>query len=147
MDLFEKFLTTPALARSPIWLQRAGFAWLLGPRMFLLEHTGRKSGQPRYTSLEVVKDERPQAIVVGSGFGRKAQWYRNLEADPTCYVTHMFRRRIPARAELIDAETSAAMLSEYTRAHPQAWERLEEVIRKATGHEHVEVPMVRLHLE
>lgn len=45
------------LVRSPIWLYRHGLGWLLGPRVLMLEHVGRKTGEPRYVCLEVVQRE------------------------------------------------------------------------------------------
>jgi hypothetical protein len=48
------------LWRAPIWLYRLGLGGLLGSHFVLLNHVGRKSGQPRQTVLEVVdRDERP----------------------------------------------------------------------------------------
>ena len=38
--LGEMFLRTPALARAPIALYKAGLGGILGSRMVLLEHTG-----------------------------------------------------------------------------------------------------------
>ena len=40
--------------RAPIWLYRLGLGWMLGKRFLLLNHTGRESGLPRQTVLEVV---------------------------------------------------------------------------------------------
>jgi deazaflavin-dependent oxidoreductase (nitroreductase family) len=48
--------------------------------MVLISHTGRKTGLTRRTMTELhVVNGRKYAP---SGFGRRAQWYRNIEADP-----------------------------------------------------------------
>ena len=144
--MLGRFLTMPRLARAPILVQRAGLGWLFGPRLLLLEHTGRRSGAPRFTTLEVVEDQRPHALIVASGFGERAQWYQNLRARPQCHVWHLFARRVPATAELLDEQSSAAMLARYPRAHPRLWARLRSVISEATGQADPRIPLVRLRL-
>lgn len=71
------------LFRAPVYLYRWRCGWLLGHRFLLLIHVGRRTGLPRCTVLEVV-EYRPQAreAVVVSGFGRNAQWLRNIAATP-----------------------------------------------------------------
>ncbi|WP_190820398.1 PNPOx family protein [Saccharopolyspora pogona] len=51
------------LARAPIPLYRRGLGWLLGIRIMMLEHRGRRSGQLRYAVLEVLGRE-PGALVL-----------------------------------------------------------------------------------
>ncbi len=46
----------------------------------MLEHIGRKSGAPRYAVLEIVDHPAPDVYIVASGFGRKAQWFSNVQA-------------------------------------------------------------------
>ena len=57
------------LARAPIGLYRARLGFLLGSRLLMLEHLGRKSGARRYVVLEVVARPRPGTYVVASAFG------------------------------------------------------------------------------
>jgi len=38
----------------PIWLYRSGIGWVMEYRFLYLTHSGHKSGQPRYTVLEMV---------------------------------------------------------------------------------------------
>jgi hypothetical protein len=56
--------------RAPVYLYRWGLGGLLGRRVLLLKHTGRRSGRQRKTVLEVVqyRKEIPEVFVV-SGFG------------------------------------------------------------------------------
>ncbi|WP_253900550.1 nitroreductase family deazaflavin-dependent oxidoreductase, partial [Mycobacterium asiaticum] len=79
-------LRSRKLVRAPIWIYRARAGALFGSRMLMLEHIGRTSGMPRYVVLEVVDHPRPDTYVVPSGFGRKAQWFRNIEANPRVRV-------------------------------------------------------------
>ena len=57
----------------------------------LLTHIGRTSGHPRQVVLEVIgadpqsappSNVQPAAVLVASGFGARAQWYRNVVANP-----------------------------------------------------------------
>ncbi|GAA1503049.1 deazaflavin-dependent oxidoreductase (nitroreductase family) [Agromyces terreus] len=147
MDLGTAFLTTRWAVRAPIPIFRAGFGFLFAGRMLLLEHRGRTSGERRYVVLEAVEREAPDRVVVASGFGPHAQWYRNLRAEPRCGVSVGARTRVPARAELLDDEESARLLEAYAARHPKAFEMLERSISRATGSAHPQIPMVRLHLE
>ncbi|WP_249423817.1 nitroreductase family deazaflavin-dependent oxidoreductase [Nocardioides coralli] len=126
-------LRTPALARAPVPLYRHGLGWLLGPRLMMLEHRGRRTGEARYACLEVV--ERPEAtrVVVASGLGERAQWYRNLRADPTCFVSVGRLRRRPATARVLGDAEASAVLERYREAHPRAWRTLRAAIEAAGG--------------
>jgi len=82
----QGFLTYPsggwrrAMFKWPVQLWRLGLGPLLGRFLVLITHTGRKSGLPRRTLAELhVIDSRKYAPCA---FGRRAQWYRNIEADP-----------------------------------------------------------------
>ncbi|MFE6509218.1 nitroreductase family deazaflavin-dependent oxidoreductase [Nocardioides sp. NPDC057767] len=145
-SIVSRLLRTRAVVRAPIWLYRHNAGWLLGSRMLMLEHVGRRSGVARYVCLEVV--ERPSAdeIVVVSGFGTGAQWYQNLLAEPSCRVSIGTRTRVTAQARLLSGEESAAALGRYQQAHPKAWQRLRGAIETAVGHEVDGLPMVNLKL-
>ena len=80
------FMTYPsegwhkAAFKAPVVLWRLGLGSLIGQMMVLITQTGRKSGLPRRTITEMHKiNGRKYAPVA---FGRRAQWYRNIEADP-----------------------------------------------------------------
>ncbi len=134
------------LVRAPIWLFRHGLGWLLGTRILMLEHVGRTSGLPRYVCLEVVERPSPTTIVIVSGFGTSAQWYRNLRAHPGCRVSVGRRRDVPARGRLLPDAEAAAALDRYREAHPRAWRQLRGAIEAAVGHPVQGLPMVELTL-
>ncbi len=82
----QGFLTYPtsgwrrAMFKWPVHLWRLGLGPIIGRFSVLISHTGRKSGLTRrtLTELHVVNGKK----YAPSGFGRRAQWYRNIEADP-----------------------------------------------------------------
>ncbi|HEU5388940.1 MAG TPA: nitroreductase family deazaflavin-dependent oxidoreductase [Streptosporangiaceae bacterium] len=93
--LAARALRTRALVRAPITLYQHGLGWIFGQRILMLEHTGRRSGQARFACLEVVGRPGPERVIIVSGFGERAEWYRNLLADPRCTVSIGRRRRVP----------------------------------------------------
>ncbi len=83
--------------RLPIWLYRLRLGWLLGNRFLLLHHTGRKSGQVRETVIEVVKrDPAADMFYVVSGWGRRSDWYLNIQKNPLATI-HVGARSIQVR--------------------------------------------------
>ncbi|MCA9968972.1 MAG: nitroreductase family deazaflavin-dependent oxidoreductase, partial [Anaerolineales bacterium] len=93
---------------------------LLGGRFLLLNHVGRKSGQPRQAVLEVVDyDAAHDTYFVASGFGRRAQWFQNLQANPEVTI-QVGRRRLAVTADIFPPEESGARMADYARRHPRA---------------------------
>ena len=82
-----------------------------------------------------------------SGFGERAQWYRNLKADPHCFVSTGRMRRAPAVARFLSGEEASGALERYQRDHPRDWEMLRGAIEKAVGHPVQGLPMIELHLD
>lgn len=140
-----RLLQDRRFVRAPIWLFRHGAGWLLGGRVLMVEHVGRRSGLSRYVCLEVVGRPSPDTIVVASGFGERAQWYQNLRANPDCHVT-LGRRRSPAHARFLSEQEASAALASYQRTNPRAWQRLRGIIEQAVGHPVDRLPMVELRL-
>jgi deazaflavin-dependent oxidoreductase (nitroreductase family) len=73
--------------RAPNLLYDKGFGRLLGHRFLRLTHTGRRTGRPHRVVVEVVRYDRSsgEATVV-SGFGRAADWYRNVTSGLPAWV-------------------------------------------------------------
>jgi deazaflavin-dependent oxidoreductase (nitroreductase family) len=113
------------LRKMPRWLLRAPIPLfrraspLLGGRFVLLEHRGRRTGQARYVALEVVHRE-PGALVVISGYGPGAQWYRNIVADPRVRIWCGGIRNAEAHAVPLCPEHGTAILESYRHHHPLA---------------------------
>ncbi|WP_114699906.1 nitroreductase family deazaflavin-dependent oxidoreductase [Nocardia mexicana] len=138
------------LMRAPIRLYRARLGFLFGSRMLMLEHIGRKTGARRYVVLEVIASPEPGSYVVVSGFGTRAQWFRNLQASPQARV--WIGRRGPARAtaHVLGADEAAAALHTYVRQHPRAWATMKPAIENTLGapidDRGTELPMVQIRL-
>lgn len=145
--LGANLLRNRRFVRAPIWLYRHRLGWLLGGRVLMLEHIGRRSGERRYVCLEVVDRPAADRIVVVSGFGVRAQWYRNLSAHPDCRVSIGAAREIPAQARLMSDAESTEALQHYQRAHPRAWRRLRGMIEQAVQAPVTALPMVTLSLD
>ena len=105
--------------RAPIGVYRMGLGGLLGKRFLLLEHTGRRSGLPRRTVLEVVEIGGDEAPVVVSGYGEGSDWCRNIAANPEVAFT-LGRNRQPAAAVRLGPAEAAAVFDRYRTRHARA---------------------------
>ncbi|MET8800263.1 nitroreductase family deazaflavin-dependent oxidoreductase [Nocardia sp. NPDC004568] len=141
-----KLLQSRWFVRSPIWLFRARLGFLFGGRLLLLEHIGRKSGAARYVVLETVDRPGPGSVIIASGFGDTAQWYRNLLAEPQCRVSIGLHYRLSAEARVLERARAAEVLAGYRVRHPRAYRKLSGLIEEATGRGIETVPLVELAL-
>lgn len=146
-----RVLRSRRLMRAPIWIYKARAGALFGSRILMLEHIGRKTGAPRYVVLEVLEHSSPDTYVVASGFGRKAQWFRNLQANPGVRVyagSHAPRR---ATARVLDQHEADRALAGYLSRHRKAWEKMRPVLEETLGVPITEtdtaLPMVELRLD
>ena len=99
----------------PARLYDWGAGWLLGHRFLRLTHTGRRSGRRYQTVLEVIgTGSAPGEVIVMAGFGRSADWYRNLLAHPAIEVAIARQRFRPVHRVLTEPEAVAA-LAHYER--------------------------------
>lgn len=136
--------------RAPIWLYRARLGGVFGSRLLMIEHTGRTSGRRRYVVLEIIDRPSPGCYVVVAGFGRRAQWFRNVEAHPQVRISLGSRAPAAAVARRLDPEAAAASLGRYADAHPRAWTKLRPVLEETLGtridERGTELPMIALDL-
>lgn len=110
--------------RFPIWMYRMGLGNLLGNRFLLLTHTGRKSGLPRQTVLEVVRyDQQSGLLIIASGFGRKSDWVLNIQADPNVTVKSRGVQK-KALARRLERQEAGDELVDYSQRHPSAMGQL-----------------------
>jgi deazaflavin-dependent oxidoreductase (nitroreductase family) len=129
----ERLLRSRRLMRAPIWIYQSRAGALFGSRILMLEHIGRKSGSRRYAVLEVVDHPSPDVYVVASGFGRKAQWFRNIEANPRVRVYVGSRAPSDATARVLGQHEVDRALAAYRARHPRAWERFRPVLERTLG--------------
>lgn len=140
--------------RLPILFYHLRLGWLLGNRFLMLIHTGRKSGLPRQTVIEVVKhDKETNTYYVVSGWGEKSDWYQNIRKMPK--VTVQVRgRKFQTKAEFIPVETAIHIVSDYSREHPIAFNELsglflsERMKKGSDAPERIaqKMPMVAFHI-
>ena len=108
------------MAAVNVWLfrrtgGRLGRNWRIGAGfrnpvpICLVEHTGRKTGQPRTTPLVYLADGE-RVIVVASQAGRpeNPMWFLNVVANPDVTV-QIGRSRRPMRAHVADADERAVL--------------------------------------
>ncbi|WP_181765044.1 nitroreductase family deazaflavin-dependent oxidoreductase [Streptomyces albidus (ex Kaewkla and Franco 2022)] len=113
-----------SLARLPILLFEWPTAWVFGNRLLLLHHVGRVTGLDRRVVLEVVeRGPADRSWTVASGFGPKAAWYRNLQADPRTRV-QVGNRHYTVTAHFLSPEDGAEIMAHYGRRHPRTARRL-----------------------
>ena len=146
-----RVLGNRTLMRAPIWLYRARLGFLFGSRILMLEHIGRTTGARRSVVLEVIGHPTPDTYLVASGFGTRAQWFRNVLANPRVRVAVAAHGPRPATARRLPADDADAALAGYVHAHPKAWARfktvLEHTLGRPIGEQHTELPIVELRLD
>jgi len=114
--------------RAPLLLYRLGLGGLLGGRFLLLNHTGRKSGKPRQTVLEVVNyDKAADTYYIASGFGKKSDWYLNILAHPEVNIQVRWRKMAVTAVPLTPEESGQAMV-DYARRYPLAAQNLSKIL-------------------
>ncbi|HEY2447384.1 MAG TPA: nitroreductase family deazaflavin-dependent oxidoreductase [Mycobacterium sp.] len=138
------------LMRAPIWVFKARAGAVPGSRLLMLEHTGRTSGVRRYVVLEVVDHPTSDSYFVASGFGEKAQWFRNIKTNPRVRVYAGSRAPMPATARIMTQQEADRALSAYVSRHPRAWERFRPVLERTLGrpitHTDTPLPIMELRL-
>jgi deazaflavin-dependent oxidoreductase (nitroreductase family) len=144
-------LRSRTFTRAPIRVFRARLGFLFGSRLLMLEHVGRRTGLPRQVVLEVVAHPTPDRYVVPSGFGDRAQWFRNVQANPRVRVYAGRRGPVPATARVLGRDEADRVLAAYRRRHPRAWASFRPVVEETLGHGISEpdraLPMVELTLD
>jgi deazaflavin-dependent oxidoreductase (nitroreductase family) len=95
---FERYLQNPPVKAA----LRAGLPL---PMFALLETTGRNSGRPRHTP--VINGRQGDRFWIVAEHGRRAQYVRNLEADPNVRVKSG-GRWYAGRAQILDDDDPLA---------------------------------------
>ena len=94
-----------------------GLGRLVGRLVLLLTTTGRKSGLPRVTPLQY--EEIDGAIYLGSSRGQKADWFRNILANPHVEVRVKARRFRGVAETVTEPARIADFLELRLRRHPR----------------------------
>jgi len=135
------------LVRAPIRLYHARLGFVLGSRFLMLEHVGRKSGLKRFVVLEVVDHPSPSRHVVASGFGTRAQWFRNVQANPTVRIHVRSSKPVSARARLLPPDEASAVLAHYKTRRPRAWAMARLVYEATLGATIERMPFIALDID
>ena len=98
-------------------LYAIGLGPLIGRLVLLLTTTGRKSGLPRVTPLQY--EEIDGAIYLGSSRGQKADWFRNILANPHVEVRVKSRRFRGVAETVTEPARIADFLELRLRRHPR----------------------------
>lgn len=94
-----------------------GLGPLIGRMVLLLTTTGRKSGLPRVTPLQY--EEIEGVFYVGAARGVRADWFRNIQANPQVEVRVKSRRFRGVAEPVTDAGRIADFLEVRLRRHPR----------------------------
>jgi deazaflavin-dependent oxidoreductase (nitroreductase family) len=115
-----------------------GLGPLIGNVVLLLTTVGRKSHKPRVTPLQY--EEIDGRVYLGAALGQKADWVRNIQADPGVEV-RLKSRRFSGLAETItDTKRIADFLEIRFHRHP-------EMIGAMLRAEGIRIPPERCDLE
>jgi deazaflavin-dependent oxidoreductase (nitroreductase family) len=110
------------LWRLPIRLYRMGLGPLLGHRLMLLTHAGRVTGKLRRAVIEVVERDE-YGYVAASAFGPRADWYRNVLADPQVII-QIGGHVLLATATPLGSGEGAEIMARYAAHNPRTARRL-----------------------
>ncbi len=125
MTAIPRWLAT--VNRLTNWIYDHDLGRALGRRILRLTHVGRRSGRTLHTVLEVVGHDRVTGeFVVASGFGRRPDWLRNLDAGGPATVT-VGSTTFPAGHRVLDADEAFTVFRDYERRN----RTLAPVVRRA----------------
>lgn len=117
------------LARLPIWFYKFNLGRFLGKRFLLLHHLGRKSGKDRKVVLEVLRHEQG-VYIISSGWGERADWYRNLLASPRTRI-QVGDEETEVVAQFLSFQEAEREMDLYARRHPIASRLLLSMFRNS----------------
>lgn len=107
------FLKFPVLLHH---LGMGGWERMIGAQWMLITTTGRKSGKPRETMVDVMDYDRiADTYYIEAAYGTRADWYRNIQKNPVFHA-QVGNRKFAARATpLPTAQTADLMVDFYHR--------------------------------
>ena len=116
----------------PLFLQRVGLGgWerILGIRFIKITSKGRWTGKPHSVLVDVLEhDEVSNTYYVQSAYGERADWVKNIKANPV-FEAQVGRKRFFASAERIPQSQAAAILLRYIENH----KRYAKIMMRAIG--------------
>ncbi len=113
----KSFSLWKILKYPPQFLYAIGLGPIYGRVVLLLTTIGRKSGLPRVTPLQY--EEINGCIYVGSARGTKADWYRNIVANPNVKIRVKARQFDGAAEPVTDPQRIADFLEYRLTKNPR----------------------------
>ncbi|KAF0107180.1 MAG: hypothetical protein FD146_2021 [Anaerolineaceae bacterium] len=109
--------------KMPLFLHKVGIVWWIekftGAQWMLITTTGRKSGKPRQVIVDVVDyDKETNTFYVEAAYGHRADWVRNIQANPD-FRAQVGKRKFAARAEFLPSEIAEEKLVVLVRKAPK----------------------------
>lgn len=107
--------------KMPLLLHKFGMGgWerLIGAEWMLITTTGRKTGKLRKTLVDVM-DYNPDndTYYIEAAYGSRADWYRNIKANPI-FEAQVGRRKFKAQAEELNKADTREMLVQFYQRKP-----------------------------
>ena len=121
MEAFEKGPSSlqKFFFKIPVWVHKIGFGgWerIIGAQWMLITTTGRKSGKPRETMLDVMDyNATTDTYYVEAAYGSRADWVRNIQANPR-FKAQVGRRKFYARMSSLSNENAGELMVKFFRA-------------------------------
>ena len=99
--------------RFMVLMWRLGLgSWMIGTKyggyILVIKHTGRKTGLTRFTPVNYATIDGD--IYCTSGFGKSADWYRNIQSNPEVEVWLPNSRWAGVAEDVTDAENRTELL-------------------------------------
>jgi deazaflavin-dependent oxidoreductase (nitroreductase family) len=108
------------LYRIPLHMYNIGLrGWErhIGVQLMKITTKGRRTGKPHSVLVDVIShDQEEDAYYVSSAYGARADWVRNIRADPVFRV-QVARRRFDAEARRVPGRDAEEMLMRYIEEH------------------------------
>jgi deazaflavin-dependent oxidoreductase (nitroreductase family) len=107
--------------KMPVLFHKMGFGgWerLIGAQWMLITTRGRKSGKPRDTMVDVMDyNKDTDTYYVEVAYGSRADWYRNIQANPL-FEARVGRRKFQARATPLPSVDAGELMVQFYRQKP-----------------------------
>jgi deazaflavin-dependent oxidoreductase (nitroreductase family) len=107
--------------KAPLFMHKIGLGgWekLLGAEWMFITTIGRKTGKRRETLVDVMDyDTSTDTYYIEAAYGSRADWYRNIKANPV-FEAQVGRRKFEAKADELNQEDTGETLVRFFRRKP-----------------------------
>jgi deazaflavin-dependent oxidoreductase (nitroreductase family) len=107
--------------KAPLFMHKLGLGgWerIIGAQWMLIRTTGRKTGKRRETLVDVMDyNQATDTYYIEAAYGSRADWYKNIKANPT-FEAQVGRRKFQANAVELTEKDTGEMLVQFFRRNP-----------------------------